>query len=352
MTPATETHAGLIAAVRENCAISDARHGREMTMCVYLLAMRELYRWERGLPLMEPLPRASVGAWLAEREAAWSALEEAPYRPLPLHGCEFDPFDAERVNEALVPDGLVYGAGIGRRGKPQFFVAGLEREERRGGARVFVAGREHARDLDAAPAALRGDTVYIRTETLARVLSEKAEAWSFKRGEGALKSALDAYGFRTGSADALASMVAAETETLILHELGEHEAGTIVGAGWKEALSLMDRRDAGPFMRAVRDLLADCLVTLPVLLDRGATASIHWWFAELDGLRRDLFPRAVETYHQWEAGDADALRSVIADGASHWRAVAEEALALASGEDAAEAAEAVVRLARTARVRR
>ena len=336
----TGPHDPLIDAVRANCAISYARHAHEMTMCVYLLAMRELYRWEQGLALMTPLPRARVGAWLAEREAQWSALEDASYRPLPLGGAEVDPYDVARVNEVLVPDGLVYGAGVGRRGKPQFFVAALERDERRNGTRVLVAGREHARDLDAAPAALRGDTMYIRQETLARVLSEKAEAWSAKRGDGALKAALDAHGVRTGSADALAAMVAAETETLILHELGEREAGGILGPGWEEALSACDRREAGAFLRAVRDHLADCLVTLPALVGRGADASLHLWFADLDGVRRDLFPRAIDAYREWCGGDEGrALDAAIAEGASHWRSVGLQALALAGRPDAAVALE-------------
>ena len=81
MTPAREA---LVAAVRTNCAISVARHAREMTMCTYLLAMREYYRWERGVALDATLVRADVGVWLAAREAEWESLEDADYRPLPL----------------------------------------------------------------------------------------------------------------------------------------------------------------------------------------------------------------------------------------------------------------------------
>ena len=38
----------LVEAVQANCNITDARHARNMTMCTYLLEMRELYRWEIG----------------------------------------------------------------------------------------------------------------------------------------------------------------------------------------------------------------------------------------------------------------------------------------------------------------
>jgi len=332
----------LVAAVRTNCAISDARHAREMTMCSYLLAMREFYRWERGVALGAPLARADVGAWLAARETEWEALEGADYRPLPLDGALVDPYDVAAVNRALVPEGLVYGAGIGRHGKPQFFVAALEREEWRGGSRVLVAGREHARDLDAAPGAMRGGTIYVRLESLARVLWEKTEAWAVARNEGALKSALDAHGFEAGSAAALERMVVAESEALILHELGEFEAAALLGPAWERSLCGLERRRASIFMRAVRDLLADCLVTLPVLVEREARASLHLWFASLDGMRRELFPRVQDAYRAWCGGDrGHALLAAADAGATHWRRVCGEVLDAFGGDGGEAAVEAL-----------
>ena len=332
----------LVATVRANCAISDARHAREMTMCTYLLAMREYYRWERGLALGEPLVRADVGAWLAARESEWGALEDADYRPLPLGTEAVDPYDVEAVNRALVPDGLVYGAGIGRFGKPQFFVAALECEEWRGTSRVLVAGREFARDLDAAPAALRGDTIYVRRESLARMLWEKVEAWAVRPGDGALKAALDAHGFEAGSAAALERMVAAETETLILHELGEREAAALLGPAWERSLCGFERRGASNFMRAVRDHLADCLVTLPALVERDAQASLHLWAASLDGMRRELFPGALDAYRAWRGGDRGlAMLAVARVGAEHWRRVCDAVLGALEGDGGERAVEAL-----------
>ena len=332
----------LVAAVRTNCAISDARHAREMTMCTYLLAMREYYRWEHGVPLGAALVRADVGAWLAERESQWAALEDADYRALPIGARAVDPYDVEAVNRALVPEGLVYGAGIGRYGKPQFFVAALEREEWRGSSRVLVAGRELARDLDAAPAAMRDDTIYVRRESLARVLWEKAEAWAVKRSDGALKAALDAHGFDAGSAAALERMVAAETETLILHELGEREAAALLGPAWERSLCGLERRGASIFMRAVRDHLADCLVTLPALVERDAQASLHLWAASLDGMRRELFPGALDAYRAWRGGDRGlAMLAVARVGAEHWRRVCDAVLGALEGDGGERAVEAL-----------
>ena len=65
----------LVGAVQANCRIADARHARELPLCIYLLQMRELYRWERQLPFGAALDRQAVGSWLAQR--ARDALEPA-----------------------------------------------------------------------------------------------------------------------------------------------------------------------------------------------------------------------------------------------------------------------------------
>jgi len=341
VSPAIER---LRAAVQANCNVTDARHARNMTLCTYLLEMRELYRWERGVPLATPLPRAEIGAWIAHREALWESLEDADYRPLPLEGEAIDPWDAATVNRTIAPLGLVYGAGVGRFGKPQFFLGRLERQEQRDGMRILVAGRELARDLSAAPAAMRGGTVSIRLESLARVLAERTEAWALKRRDGALKSALDAYGCVGGDAAAFERMAAMEAETLILHELGEREAGRALGPGWEDMLSRLVRRRAEVFARAARDHLADCLVTLPALLGRGAPAPIHSWFAGLDGMRRELCPRIADAYAAWREGDgARELSDAVAAGAMHWRDVCVRTLAVfeRGGEEGEAAIEAM-----------
>ena len=332
------------AVVQTNCHITDARHARNMTMCTYLLEMRELYRWERGAAPTALLPRAEVGPWIARREALWAAFEEAEYRRLPLEEDLVDPFDVMTVNRALVPHNLVYGAGIGRFGKPQFFLGELEREEWRDGARILVSHREYARDLAPAPAALRDDTIYVRLESLQRTLWERAEAWERRRPGGALKSALDAHGFAADPVAALESMAAAEAETLILHELGERRAGTELSPEWESMLGAFTRRKAELFARAARDHLADCTTTLPALLERDAAPSLHFWFSAFDGMRREIFPRLAIAYEAWRGGDRGrALSAAAAAGAVHWRSICAHTLDLHQtlGADAERAIEAL-----------
>lgn len=40
----------LVETVQKNCHIADANHARNLTMCTYLLEMREFFRWENELP--------------------------------------------------------------------------------------------------------------------------------------------------------------------------------------------------------------------------------------------------------------------------------------------------------------
>ena len=132
--------APLLEAVQHNCHIADARHAREMTLCAYLLEMREFYRWEHDLPPGVPPPRQDVGRWIAEREALWETLAEDDFRPLPLADAWHDPFAAAAVNAVLLPAGLVYGAGIGRFRKPHFFLGRLGRMESHDGHSRRLAG--------------------------------------------------------------------------------------------------------------------------------------------------------------------------------------------------------------------
>ncbi len=314
-------------AVQANCDIADARHAREMTMCNYLLAMRELFRWEEGLPLRQPLKQTDLSGWIARRETLWNEIEEAEFRPLPLGGgC--DPFDNAAVNDALAPLGLVYAGGLGRWGKPHFFLGDLARRELRHGLTVLVSEREHARDLFAPPAALREGMVFLRLDALRRWLWEKTEIWGVKQADGALKAALDGYGFAGDAEAALNRMAAQEGETLILHEVGEGLAEPLLGPAWREMLGGLSQRRAELLARAVRDNLADCLSTLPALIERSAGPSIHFYFANFDGLRRSLFPRLAAAYAAWRrTGDDADLRLAFRDGQTHWREAALRLLA-------------------------
>jgi hypothetical protein len=287
-------------------------------MCTYLLQMREFHCWERGLPPEVQPARTEVSRWIAEREAAWQSLENAEFARVGV-GCPHDPFDAAALNAEIVAQGLVYGAGYGRFHRPHFFLAELEHEGMRDGIRVLVAGRELARGLGAMPAALQGDTIYVRRESLRTWLREKVDFWRTRRTAGALARAIECWGLANGDESGFERVVDAEIETMILHEIGEARAGARLGAAWEDMLAGLQDRRVETLARAVRDNLADCLSTLPALLERDAQASLHFWFSHLDGMRREIFPALAAAYAAWrDSGSAAALAETVRSGAAHW----------------------------------
>jgi hypothetical protein len=305
--------------VQANCDLADALHAREKSLCTYLLGMREYFRWAEGLPLGVNPDRARLSTWIAQREHDWDALRErsdAAYGQLPL-AAGIDPFDEDAVNRELSPKGLVYGGGLGLFGAPMFFLARRESEEIREGIRVIVAGTEVARGVTAAPAASRGGTILIRTDALRRWLWTRAESAQRGQRDTAFARALHAYG--TDAIEAVEGMARGEAETLVLHELGELRAAKVVGTEWEDmVLGVSDRRTE-VILRAVRDLLADCLVTLPVLVDRASTRSLDFWLANFDGMRRELAPQLVEPFPADSAQpDLAALERAAASGQRLW----------------------------------
>lgn len=319
--------------VQHNCHISDARFARNYTLCIYLLKMRELYRWEKGLGQSASLPHDQVGQWLTEREALWETLEEEDFAPLPLAGHEFDPFeDAGELNRRLQPAGLVYNSGLGSHGKPLFFLGELADTERRNGAHVLVSGRELARDITAPPAMSRAGTILVRRESLRRMLWERVEEWDWHQRENAMARAMAHYPFGEDTDLALDRMTANETEAVILHELGELAAGDLLGPEWEEMVLQVAQTRAEHILRAVRDHLADGLSTLPALLERGPEPSLHFYFANLTGLRQALFPALGEAYRRWtEGGRFGELERTVAEGQDYWSELAEQLLELGQG---------------------
>jgi hypothetical protein len=310
---------GLAEAVQRNCDISDARYAGDYGMCTFLLKMREYYRWEHDLPFTRALPRSEMGEWLSAREAKWLELESEAFRPLLLESGAADPLDADAANRDLLPRGLVYSAGYGRFGKPVFFLGALLRVEERSGCRVIVSSCEYARELAAPPAMLQGRTIYVRLESVRRYLWEKIEEWQWRKAGGRMARALAGYDFVADPEGALARMAENETESMILHELGEARAGELLGPGWREMIASVARTPAEVSARAVRDLLADCLSTLPALVARENLPALHFHFATFDSPRRELFPQALEAYEEsLRSGSLAPLSRAAREGAERF----------------------------------
>lgn len=312
----------LLTAVQRNCHISDARHAGNFTLCVYLLKMREYFRWEKGFAFHEPLSQADIGDWLKEREHLWETLEDEPFAELPVDGRSYDPFDSEAINAALHPYGLVYSGGLGKHRTPHFFLGKLGSRETGADYTVLVAENEYARDLTAPPAMALDGAIFVRRESLRRMIWEKIEEWRWNRLENAMGRAIESFDLDGDLETALDAMTGTVLDTVLLHEKGEVLAGKQLGPEWEQMLASLSRSQAEFMTRAVRDHLADALSTLPGLVADGEDAALHFYFASLTNMHKHLFPALTEAYTSWVSdGSRAAIENLIAESRSHWSAL-------------------------------
>lgn len=314
-------------AVRTNCHISDARHAGDYTLCVYLLKMREYFRWEQDIPYNAPLAHDDLSDWLTRREAHWDSLDDRAFENIPVNGNIQDPFDDAAINACLNEIGYVYSSGYGRNLKPVFFLGELDRREQQDGYTLLVSGRELARDLAAPPAMSRNRTIFIRRESLRRMIWEKVEEWRWNRPDNAMKVALGFYDFDNAIEQSLDAMTDMALEGVILHEIGEVSAGDLLGPDWQDMLMTLGHSKAEIMARAVRDHLADALSTLPGLLADPRPAPLHFYMANVSNMRKELFPELVAAYETWSNnGDSSRLERLVQHSLPHWQTLATDLL--------------------------
>jgi len=340
--------ASLQKVVQHNCHITDAANAEDYTLCIYLLKMREFFRWEQGYGLVDSLPGDTLGDWVSARESLWLELEEQSFNHLQINGDEHDPFDNSSINKTLNQRGLVYFAGLGMQCKPNFFLGKLDHIEKQDGFTLLVSSTEYARGLVAPPAVSLGDTIVIRREALQHYLWGRVEEWRWKKYDNPVGKAIACYPFDIDPAKALDKMTEAEMETVRLHEIGEIRAGQLLGDDWNKMLLLLPRSKAEFMVRAVRDHLADAISTLPDLLHSNNTARIHFYFGSLSAMRKEMAPALMQAYQSWAAkDDLQSLNDVIISSQKHWHDVAEETLKLFHSTDESSLPEKLQQLLET-----
>ena len=314
--------------VQRNCHISDAKYAGNYTLCIYLLKMREYYRWEKTFAYKQTLSTDNIGQWLTQREDLWDEIEDEDYALIELDDQHYDPFDSASINEKLLEQGLVYSGGIGQKGKPHFFLAELERRENHHDYQILVSGAEHARDLTSPPAMSQGNTIFIRRESFKRMIWEQIEAWRWNKPENAMALAMRCYDFDNEMEASLEAMTNNELESAVLHEIGEIKAGKQL-PDWGDMMQDISFTQAELMARAVRDHLADALSTLPVLIEQNNQASIHFYFGNLTNMRKHIFPSLQDAYLQWQKSNNIAqLKKAVKNSANHWQNIASQMLSL------------------------
>lgn len=321
-------HRQLAKHVQKNCHISDARHAGDYTLCIYLLKMREYYRWEKSYSFNQSLSTDDIGKWLTNREQLWEEFENDDYKQIDINNISHNPFDSKGINEKLLKQGLIYSGGIGHKSKPHFFLAKLESKKEVNGFNILTAAKEYARDLTSPPAMSQGNTIYIRRESFKRMIWEKTEGWRWNKPENAMARAMRCYDFSKNPEQALESMTNNELESAILHEIGEIKAGEKL-EGWADMMPDIASTQAEIMARAARDHLADANSTLPTLIERNNEASIHFYFANLTNMRKLMFPSLLSAYQNWiESHKTNAMEKAVNKGLNHWQKITTKMLSL------------------------
>lgn len=336
--------------IQHNCHISDARYAGNYSMCTYLLKMREYYRWEQAIPLSRHIDKDAVGPWLVAREQDWNRLDEQDYQPLACCGHEdIAPFDENTLNQGLLAQGYIYSSGKGLFGKPHFFLGRLAEHRRIDDIDVYITAGEEARDLVAPPAMLREQKIYIRTDSLRRLIWEKIEENRWRRLESSpFIDSARCYGVditeQAINPERLESLLDAMTENetgvVLQHELGEVAAGHLLGQEWKDGLNRITGGRAEHLARAVRDHLADASTTLPWLLENENIPGLHFYFGNFTGLRKLLFPELLAAYLHWQkTGQLTQLQTVTQQALQRWQDETRLLLDILAIDDAKQAAQ-------------
>ncbi len=308
--------------VQKNCDLVDAENAQNFGLCIYLMRMWDYYRWWHGLELSAHVANDKILPWIGEVEEYWEAIEGDHFGELFLEGKSYDPFKAKDINEILNSEKLVYSGGLAYAGIPMFVLAKLDKIEWIEGFKIVITTEELARGLYGFPAVLQEQTIFIRKEALRNMIWSRYDEWQHSKRNNSMGRALAFYDFSNDPKQSLNNMVENEMNTLILHEVGEGKLKKALGAEWGDMLIDFAHSKTEIIARAVKDLAADCLMTLPSLLEGRQLSSIHFYFANFSDMRKTLYPELLEAYQGWVNGaDMSLLLELIDQGRIRWRKI-------------------------------
>jgi hypothetical protein len=334
----------LIEAVRWNCDIASAGQAGHFSLCGLLLRLRQLYKWEHGLPPWQEPEVADVLEWIARRERTWDDLEEASWRVLGWGAAAIDPFAVEALNDRLIPQGMAYGAGLSRGLAPTFFLGELLEARHVGELTILILGPELARDLDASPALCQGTLIYARRQALAFYLWDHL-ADPTQQGNAYLQLALKAYDLpltkllRDPEAyqEQFNAFLAGELEAVIRHEMGEALEPSLKDA-FPAMLERFPQTRVELWVRTLKDALADVndWGRLAYLVAEQRLPSLAVMLAWRPGMLPALLPELEPAFRELMAtGDWDAMDAARRQALARLRETAAGLNALLNSPEAA-----------------
>ncbi|MCP4624263.1 MAG: hypothetical protein GY850_12110 [bacterium] len=290
--------------VLHNCSISDANNAGMYSICGLALRLRDLYKWEHGLPPWEERDSAEVLEWIEAKENQWEDCIDKEFAAISINGQTYDPFDTIGINAVLEPLNFFYGAGYARSLKPTYFLAAIAEKSTVNSTTVYTLDRELARDLLTIPALSQDDDVILRQDS-AKLFLWDSIFYIKKSARPALKFALESRGLNDHQPKALrprlADLLAAQRETYIYHEIGEIHDTVFDRELWREIIAAFPYSPVEYLARAVKDLLADTneYGTLQHIVRQRNTAALAFYVAFLDGLPKEFFPELPVSFQQF-----------------------------------------------------
>ena len=316
--------------VLQNCSISDSRHAGLFSICGLALRLRDLYKWEKGLEPWVEKDSSEVLDWIGDKEDEWERLADKNFRKITILDRQYDPFETQTINIVLEPHGLLYGAGYVHSLKPTFFLAVVEEKRDLNGTPVYILGRELARDLFTVPALSQDNCIIVRKESAVLFLWDQIFQIK-KSGRKALEFALEDYGLSLREPETLhqnlAKIIDAEIGTYIHHEMGEIKDNAFDRNIWRKIIAAFPHTPVEHLTRAVKDLLADTEEngTLQYIAGERKNASLGFYVAFLDGLKKALFPELKEVFQTFtETNDWQVIEEAVLMGNNRARYYADE----------------------------
>jgi hypothetical protein len=291
--------------IQRNCDISDSNHAGLFSLCGLLLRMRDLYKWENGLPPWQEPDPGVVLAWVDERENHWQEISQLDFQALSIGNESFDPFDMIGINERLRPHGLVYGAGYVLGMKPSFFLAEIAQSRTFETLTVDFVDRELARDIYTSPAMRQGNQIFARRSAMLfylwDLILEMRPSVRTALTFGLAQYDLDAESLRRSpktEASQLHRVVHQEMETWVYHEIGEALEDTFRGDLWHEIVASYSNTPVEILARVIKDLLADTHPQglLGHIIKRRQKSSLAFYVAFLRPFSRAVYPEMLEAF--------------------------------------------------------
>jgi len=296
--------------------------------------MRDLFKTEHNLSSGTSVDHEKVGNWLDKRESLWEDVEQKEFIDISINGKMYSPFAIKEINTLLNNEGYIYAAGYGNMMKPAFMLARLSEEYCIGRYKVYIAGREIARDLATTPAMTRGYTIIARDEVMQYFFRDRYEDLNSKNCSSALSRAFNEYGISRDMDKKVSGkrfeklfsdMAKEETAAFVYHEVGEISQRRILGKWWKELIMDFPYSRAELFLRNLKDTLADTCSSgmLSHIIENRKSGSLHFYIAVLKGYRKNIMPDIIPAYDKFiTSGNWDTIEQARKNGYKHAKQIA------------------------------